>query len=216
MSDQPTKEKIFSKLKRAFFNSSDATEPKFSEPVEPEEDCTNDSTEVTFAKNFTKRGGKFVFCIDKDEFAELFRTLIVDKGWIKIHCMEENLKTFLSEQGVAYVENVDFTHESVTFTTCEFLGAKDGCAIFSSNQAVNTRMTNTTTTHVVMAYTSQVIDNTREAYRKIISKYFNQTPPTVYTYKGKPLDSEDSITMQNQASTEKKEIYLFLIDDTEQ
>lgn len=215
MPQEPAKEKLFSKLRRAFFNSTEPTETKPIEPVEAEEDCSNDTTEITFAKNFTKRGGKFVFCIDTEEFAELFRTLIVDKGWIKIHCMEEKLKTILSEQGVAYAENVDFTNESVTFTTCEFLGAKDGSVIFSSNHSVNTRMTNTTTTHVVIAYTSQVIDNTREAYRKIISKYINQTPPTVFTYKGKPFDTEDSITMQNQASSVKNEIYLFLIDDTQ-
>ena len=70
MEDSTNKEKLLKKIRNALINTTIETKDyavDFDSAIQTE---TDDSLEIQFAKSFTQSGGKFVFCIDENEFLE--------------------------------------------------------------------------------------------------------------------------------------------------
>ncbi len=50
---------------------------------------------VEFAEQFTKLQGKFIFCADKKELTDQFKSLCYQNQWTKIYCVEDEWSTEL-------------------------------------------------------------------------------------------------------------------------
>ena len=60
-------------LNYLFGKKNDKDQKNDQSPFLPKE---KDSTELIFAKNFTKKGGKFIYCENKDEVLDYFEKIL--------------------------------------------------------------------------------------------------------------------------------------------
>ena len=89
MNVSPSKENILKKIRKALthstplpFPQSDGSGAVFSKPQQ--------DLEIEFAEQFTKLQGKFIFCLNHQELAFQFNSLVKKQGWKKIYCKDEN------------------------------------------------------------------------------------------------------------------------------
>lgn len=156
-----------------------------------------------FAYNFTREGGKFMFCLSKKSlFANLNRVL-KDQNWDKSFINEPELLKLLSEN-----EDLSQTgshkNADVFISTCDNLVAFNGRIMVSSNQCKNLNFSELPVNHIIIANHSQIVKNLGEGLRRINSKYFKNLPSKITTLKNKN-------TTRNSGTS--KNIYVFLLED---
>ena len=84
------------------FNASSFPQSEGSSAVFPKPE---QELEVEFAEQFTKLQGKFVFCLNHQELAFQFNSLVKKQGWKKIYCKDENLAGVIDAQVSEYLTN---------------------------------------------------------------------------------------------------------------
>src|SRR5678815_4817677 len=94
MKSSPSKENILKKIRKALthstplpFPQSDGSNTVFPKPQQ--------ELEIEFAEQFTKLQGKFIFCLNQQELAFQFNSLVKKQGWKKIYCREDSLVSML-------------------------------------------------------------------------------------------------------------------------
>jgi L-lactate dehydrogenase complex protein LldG len=90
MNGSPSKENILKKIRKALTNSTPIPFPQSDGNVtmfpNPQQEL-----EIEFAEQFTKLQGKFIFCLNHQELAFQFNSLVKKQGWKKIYCKDKNL-----------------------------------------------------------------------------------------------------------------------------
>jgi L-lactate dehydrogenase complex protein LldG len=175
---------------------------------------STESLDINFAEAFTKIAGKFIYCENRKEFIETFRILATNQNWLSLFCFEDSIKQMLSEAGVYYIDNSDTITQAVQgITTCEFLIARLGSIMVSSAQASGRRLIVYPDIHIVVAYTSQLLPDLPEALNAITEKYGKNLPSLISVISGpsRTADIEKTLVMGAHGP---RELYLFMIDDT--
>ena len=133
MSISSSNENILKKIRKALshptplpFPSSEGTSSVFT-PLEQE-------PEVEFAEQFTRLQGKFIYCINQQEFAFQLGSLIKKQDWQKIFCVEEKLIAPVESQISDRIVKEDLAGCDVSITGCESLVARTGSIVLSSAQ----------------------------------------------------------------------------------
>src|SRR4030095_15954342 len=119
MSIPPSKENILKKIRKALthstplpFPQSDGSDSVFPQPQQ--------ELEIEFAEQFTKLQGKFIFCLNHQELAFQFNSLVKKQGWKKIYCREEALIHLIDSQLSGLLTN-DLPGCDMSITSCEAL-----------------------------------------------------------------------------------------------
>src|SRR5580765_8219407 len=127
-----SKENILKKIRKALthstplpFPQSDGSSTVFPRPQK--------ELEIEFAEQFTKLQGKFIFCLNQQELAFQFNSLVKKQGWKKIYCREEPLLTLLDSQVTELLTN-DLPGCDLSITSCEALVARTGSIVVSTAQ----------------------------------------------------------------------------------
>lgn len=166
----------------------------------------------TFARNFTEAQGQFVFCDNKFDFIDKLLTLIERKKYKNIHCWEDELQNQLKESGIVFSYDkalLDKAHTGIT--SCESLIARTGTVLLSS--AKNARgITIFAPVHIVVAFTSQVVMEMKDAMQHIRNKYGRNTPGMLSFTTGPSRTSDIDNDLVTGAHG-PKELFVFLIDD---
>lgn len=210
------KEKILKKVRQALIFKAKAmytnidlesniyAQPKNEEPILE-----------TFARNFTQEHGQFVFCDNKFDFIDKMLTLIERKKYKTIFCWETELQQQLKESGVTFVDDKKQLEKAlVGLTTCECLIARTGSILISS--AKNSRqLTIFPQIHIVVAYTSQVVMELKDAMLHIKNKYGRNIPSMLCFTTGPSRTADIERTLVVGAHG-PKELFVFLIDDQHQ
>lgn len=165
----------------------------------------NDPADVTFAKVFTKTGGKFFYCTDQNDFHENLKILLEEREWKATYCSNDSLRELLNKTEIDF-EN-DFQKADSSISTCEFLIAFNGSVMVSGAQTKNLKIEQLPEALVIVAYTSQIVKNISEGLRGIQTKYGKSRPSLVTT-----IRTKDAITTMSD-SDRAKDLYIFLIED---
>ncbi|MCX6273327.1 MAG: LUD domain-containing protein [Bacteroidetes bacterium] len=211
MEESTSKEKVLKNIRNALINVADNPFPHvdFSSPIYHE---MEDTLDISFAQEFTRVGGKFVFCENEPEFVETFRLLARQNDWPEAFCLDEQITALLSKGGVKLASDPEsFTKQKVGITSCEYLIARLGSIMVSSKTTSGRRMNVFPEVHVVVAYTSQLVPDLKQAFAHITNKYGKKLPSmvTVITGPSRTADIEKTLVMGAHGP---KELYLFLID----
>jgi len=213
MKDSTTsKEKFLKKIRKALLEKRDNPYPNLEElPLYPP---TKELLEVVFAEEFTKVSGQFIFCEDEIQFIENILLLADEKKWRKIYCWEPELQELLNRYEYPfYATDKDFELAEVGLTLCEALVARNGSIIVTNANAAGRRLSIFPHCHVVVAYTSQLVMDLKDAFKIIKTKYGNQLPSMISTITGpsRTADIEKTLVLGAHGP---KELFVFLLDDS--
>jgi L-lactate dehydrogenase complex protein LldG len=92
------------------------------------------------------------------------------------------------------------------------LVSRTGSVLISSKQASGRRLLVFPNIHIVVAYSSQLVHDIKDALKFIRKKYNNHLPSMITTISG-PSRTADIEKTLVQGAHGPKEIYIFLIDD---
>ncbi len=158
-----------------------------------------------FAYNFTREGGKFMFCLSKKSLHSTLTQVLKEQDWNKVFINEAEVNVLL-EGGENLNELKTDVHlgADVFISTCDNLVAFNGRIMVSSNQCKNLNFSELPINHIIIANHSQIVKNLGEGLRRINSKYFRNLPSKITTLKNKN-------TARNSGTS--KNIYVFLLED---
>ena len=213
MEESTSKEKVLKKVRNALIDKSDNPFPNIDFETNVYQDIT-ESLDITFAEALNKVSGNFVYCDSVSNFTDTFKALIEEKKWSDLFCIDTNIQEILTNSGISFLsDSSDFLKQNVGITTCEYLIARLGTVMVSSKQMSGRRMNVYPEIHIVMAYASQLVPDLKHALKLVKAKYEPNYPSliTFITGPSRTADIEKTLVLGAHGP---KEIYVFLIDDT--
>jgi L-lactate dehydrogenase complex protein LldG len=213
MKESTVREKVLKNIRNALISKSNNPYPNIDFESSVYTDF-NDSLDITFAEEFSKVSGKFIYCESINDFAKNLQILIQENNWLNIFCLEEKIKNILSKNNITFFSHEkDFNKIEVGITTCEYLIARLGSIMVSSKQALSRKIIIYPPVHIVLAYTSQLVPDLKQALTGIKEKY-NRFPSmiSVITGPSRTADIEKTLVMGAHGP---KELFVFLIDDSQ-
>jgi L-lactate dehydrogenase complex protein LldG len=205
-----SKEKLLKKIRKALLEKRDNPYPNLEEqPLYAEEE---ELLEVVFAEQFTAVSGQFVFCEDDVQFIESLLNLAEERKWHKIYCWEPALQDILSRYEYPFFEtDKDFEEAHVGLTLCEALIARNGSILLSNSNMAGRRLSIYPPVHIVLAYTSQLVGDLKDAFNMVKSRYGKMLPSMLTTVTGpsRTADIEKTLVLGAHGP---KELFVFLMD----
>ncbi|MEO9144137.1 MAG: lactate utilization protein [Ginsengibacter sp.] len=205
-----SKEKILKKIREALSNPVPLPFPK-SEGNHSVFQPQSEELEILFAEEFTKLMGKFAFCLNETDAQDQIKALSVQKKWKHIYCVEKELTTLLSGEGFPEINSSSLADCDVAVTSCNYLVARTGSIVMSSAQKSGRTVSAYSPIHICIAYTDQLVYDTRDALKGLKKKYGNNLPSFI-TFAAGPSRTEDIEKTLVIGVHGPKEVYLFLID----
>jgi len=212
MDESTTREKIFKNIRNALIDKAPNPYPDVEFETSVFQPMT-ESVDVTFAQEFTKVAGKFVYCEDETDMAEKLKFIISNNKLEKVVCFEEKLKPLLVKHDIPFVnEPGELADGKAAITFCEFLIARFGSIMVSSRQLSGRRLNVFPETHLVIGYTSQLVPDLKDAIGKIREKYDGNMPSMVSVITGpsRTADIEKTLVMGAHGP---KQLFLLLVED---
>jgi L-lactate dehydrogenase complex protein LldG len=213
MEESTQREKVLKKIRNALIHKTNNPFPDIDLESGVYKELS-DSPEVIFAEEFIKVSGKFVYCESEDEFMENLKALMNENQWYNVFCREDKVKALLDKGSIPYLSDEDDLHDmEAGITSCEYLIARLGSIMVSSKQQCGRRMFVYPPVHIVLAYTSQLVPDLKQALVGIRQKYGDKVPSmiSVITGPSRTADIEKTLVMGAHGP---KDIYTFLVDDT--
>lgn len=210
MNVSPSKENILKKIRKALSHSTPLPFPQ-SEGNQSLFPPLQQEPEIEFAEQFTKLQGKFIYCINQQEFAFQLTSLIKKQDWQKIYCQEEKLITAVSEQLSDRLTKTDLPGCDVSITGCEFLVARTGSIVMSAAQTSGRTTSVYAPIHICVAFTNQLVFDIKDALEGVRNKYGSSIPSLV-TFASGPSRTADIEKTLVVGVHGPKEVYLFLIE----
>lgn len=211
--ESTTREKILKKVRKALIEKSgrevngavDFDSDIFPKPGEP--------LEITFAQQFTKLNGKFIYCENEQELCSHLSDLVGENKWEKVFAFDKNIKEILKKANVSFSENEkDISHVNVGVSFCESLAARTGSILVTSKQSSGRRLPAFSNYHIVIAYSSQLVYTIKEGLAGLRKKYGNNLPSMIVNVAG-PSRTADIEKTLVQGAHGPKEIYVLLVDE---
>lgn len=214
MLESTTREKVLKKIRGALISKTSNPYPNldFDSSVFRMND---DVPELIFVKAFKEAGGQFVFCSNMIEFAEGLLNLAQIKKWTRLLCVEKSLAGFLDQ--CEFPLNRDpstLIDTEASITLCECLVARTGSIMVSSAQSSGRGIPLFTPAHIVVAFSNQLVDDIKDAFTFLKSKYTVNAPSatTFITGPGCTADIGNETVIGAQGPSE---VYLFMVDKAE-
>lgn len=167
--------------------------------------------DLVFVKKFTNAGGKFLYCEKEEEAYEFLRSIQTEASVNSISCLNSNLQSILKNAGIKY-ESESSGNEDAYCCSCEYLISFNGGLMISENQTHGKKLKELPEIFIVIAQTSQIVENLRSGLTGIRSKYKDSIPSNITTIKG-PNDNKDEANDLASGTACIKNIYLLLIED---
>jgi len=212
MQKTTAKEQILKKIRKALLEKRDNPYPVLEDlPVYPK---NNEMLEVVFAEQLTAVSGNFIFCEDEIQLLENLIHLTEKNNWRKVYCWEPQAQQILKKyQYPYYAGGKEFEAAEVGITLCDALVARNGSVMVSNGNAAGRRLSIYPHNHVVIAYTSQLVLDLKDAFALLKGKYENLLPSMVCNITGpsRTADIEKTLVLGAHGP---KELYVFLLDDS--
>jgi L-lactate dehydrogenase complex protein LldG len=212
MDDTTSREKVLKSVRNALMSKLDNPyqDVDFDSSVYHPLD---DSLEMVFARELLEVSGKFVYCSSDLEFADMLRSVMNEKGWESIHCIDEALTDFLDQVGITCIKDLSTTDDvKAGLTRCEYLVARLGSVMVSSAHPSGRRMNVFPETHLVYARASQLVPDLKDALKGIKQTYGKNLPSMISMITGpsRTADIEKTLVMGAHGP---RDLYVFMVDD---
>jgi L-lactate dehydrogenase complex protein LldG len=210
MKFSPSKESILKKIRQALSHSTPLPFPQ-SENNQTVFPVSSEELDVVFAEQFNALGGRFIFCVNRQELAFQFNSLIKKSDWQKVYCIENKIKDLVGSSLEERFTDKDLANCDVSVTGCECLVARTGGFVMSAAQASGRTTSVYAPIHICIAFTSQLVYDIKDALVLIKDKYKDQLPSliTFATGPSRTADIEKTLVVGVHGP---KEVYCFLVD----
>jgi len=212
MEESTSREKTLKKVRDALIEKTETPYPIIDQDSSVYADIT-EPLDVTFAEALVKIAGKFVYCENEDEFIATLRSFIIEKDWGVLYCQDPKLHQLLKPGGIPFeADPKAMLDAQIGITRCEYLVARLGTVMVSSRLSPGRRLTVYPEIHLVLAYTSQLVPDLKQALNNVKKKYRENYPSMISLISGpsRTADIEKTLVMGAHGP---KELYVFLIDD---
>jgi L-lactate dehydrogenase complex protein LldG len=211
MKASSSKEKILKKVREALSHPVPLPFPK-SEGSNFVFLPKTDDLEVVFAEEFTKLLGKFAYCVDANDLKLQLARLVAERKWKNLYCAEKTLLPVIDiGQSTRYNQST-LEECDAAITTCKYLIARTGAIVMASDQAGGRTVSAYAPVHICIAYTSQLVYDTKDALKSIRAAG-NDRMPSFITFAAGPSRTADIEKTLVVGVHGPKEVYLFLIDE---
>jgi L-lactate dehydrogenase complex protein LldG len=211
MNVSPSKENILKRIRKALSQSTPLPFPQ-SEGNQALFPSLQQEPEVEFAEQFTKLQGKFIYCINLQEFAFQLSSLIKKQDWQKVFCVEDKLIAPVAAQLTDRITKSDLAGCDVSITGCEYLVARTGSIVLSAAQNCGRSASVYAPVHICVAFTGQIVYDIKDALLAAKEKYGNN-PPSLLTFATGPSRTADIEKTLVVGVHGPKEVYLFLVEE---
>ena len=215
MQESTSKEKILKKIRQALIHKS----PQRFPSIDWEKNVyagVEETREEQFAMAFTKVGGQFIFCENDIDFLDQLTSLSRENKWKQFYAREKEITKLLDQVEFPYTNESNYYPEGmVSITSCEALVARLGSVIISSKQGSGRKLFVVPTTHIIKAYSSQIVPELKDALNLIKSKYGDQIPSMIAALTGPSRTADIEKTLVTPAHG-PRDIIVFLVDDSAQ
>ncbi|MBM3914469.1 MAG: lactate utilization protein B/C [Sphingomonadales bacterium] len=210
MNVSPAKENILKRIREALAHTTPMPFPQ-SEKNQTIYPAPHQEAEIEFAEQFTKLQGKFIYCINRQELAFQFASLVRKQDWSPIYCTEEKLITLLGESLSERLTTTDLAGCQVSVTGCEYLVARTGSIVLSSAQQQGRTASIYAPIHICIAFVDQLVEDIKDAMVAAREKHDTQFPSllTLATGPSRTADIEKTLVVGVHGP---KEVYLFLVE----
>jgi len=167
--------------------------------------------DVEFAEQFNALQGRFIFCVNRQELAFQFSSLVKKQDWQKIYCLEKGIREIVGAAVEERFTAEDLAGCDVSVTGCEFLVARTGTIVMSAAQASGRTTSVYAPIHICIAFTSQLVYDVKDALQLVKEKYKDKLPSliTFATGPSRTADIEKTLVVGVHGP---KEVYCFLVD----
>lgn len=189
---------------KKFFNIPDKEDNEFQHQE------VNLSLDDLFVHNFVQKGGKFLYCIKKEEVLENFKKVISENNWKHVCVLDSKLTPILNGVDIKAINN--FNDLTPILTSCEHLIADKGDILFSSNQLKSIKLREFPDNFIVYATTSQLVKDTGQGLTGIKTNCTNSLPTNISAIKNYIINKNDD-NFLNYGNSNSKNLYLLLLED---
>ena len=172
------------------------------------------SIEETFATEFIKLGGKFVFCANELELLQGISALHDSTGWNQLLCSEPYLLHLFYKGKLNFIEPADAALETADacITGCEALVARTGSLLLSSKQPMGRVAPVFYPVHIVIAFARQLVPDISDALALMHTRYGKDLPSMINLNTGpsRTADIEKTLVVGVHGP---KEVYCFFVNN---
>ena len=213
MEETTSKEKMLKSIRNALIHKSVNPYPGVdleSSIYHPQ----TDMPDLTFAEEFIKVNGQFVYCEDVMSLVDNLKIMSDERGWSKVFSFDSQLTKVLDAAGIVHSsKKEDFADLKVAVTFCEFLVARLGSILISSRQTAGRKLNIFPEIHIVVAMSSQIVPDIENVMSAIREKYRGRLPSLISLLTGptRTAGIEPSLVLGGHGP---HEVFVFLVDDT--
>ena len=186
----------------------------FNIPIKEDKEIQRQEVDLSlddlFVHNFLEKGGKFLYCLKKEEVVENLKNIFIENNWKETLLLEEDLSSLYKNIAIKTIK--DINSKKPVLTGCEYLIANSGDIMFSSNQLKSTKIFEYPENFIVYATTSQLVKNTGEALAGIKYKSKENLPTNISAIKNYNINKSDD-NLLNYGNSNSKNLYLPLLED---
>lgn len=164
-----------------------------------------DHVEILFAKNFTQKGGKFLFVENTDNALDVFNKILLENNWQmeQLACLNPELAEHFNLTPSETIPK----DSAALLLTCEYMVANKGGMLICQHQIHNLTLDKLPEHLIIYADTNQFAPDVSEGMSLLKSKYFGDLPTNITTLNVKDSSKENDFLTQGNSS---KNIYLIL------
>jgi len=166
------------------------------------------SLDDLFVHNFLSKGGKFLYCTNKEEVISNLKSILVENSWEQIQLLDSTLLKYINKE----IETSETNQELPFFTSCEHLIADKGDILLSSNQLKSKKITEFSENFIIYASTSQIVKDTGQGLTGIKTSSKQNLPTNISAIKNYTLKKNDD-NFLNYGNSNSKNLYLLLFED---
>lgn len=206
MSELSSKEIILNRIKEALATPVPLPFPgidnSFGEVFPP----ADDDLAVIFAEEFSKVGGKFIFCNGVADMALQLNQLLEAKKLANVYFKDAFLSSLIKSPAYEDLANCD-----VSVTGCECLVARTGSMVLSAAGATGRTGSVYAPVHICIAFTPQLLYDLSDAIAFLETKYQKDLPSSISFATGPSRTADIEKTLVTGVHG-PKEVYCFLVE----
>lgn len=171
------------------------------------------SLEETFAYEFTKSGGHFIFCNDQKEALENFIQLAESRKWQEVLCAPKPLFSYLIHKKLNFIREFNPMNKEAPacITDCEVAIARTGSLVFSSRQNHGRVAPMYYPVHIVVLTPNQIVSDIEDGIQ-LVQKKYKGIIPSMLSFSTGPSRSSGIERTPIIGAHGPKEIFCFFIN----
>ena len=186
----------------------------FNIPIKEDKEIQKQEVDLSlddlFVHNFVEKGGKFLYCLKKEEVAENLKNILKENDWNQLTLLDNDLAAFFNKKEVEIASN--FNSSIPVFANCEHLIADNGDILFSSIQLKSTKLSSMPQNFIVYATTSQLVKDMGQGLTGIKIHHKGNLPTNISAIKNYNINNNDD-NFLNYGNNNSKNLYLLLLED---